>query len=141
MILRLAISKGYFKGISPSDGGLHVTNLHFADDTLLFCQSSRFQVCLKVLLYNFEISSGLKVNFSKSSLIGLGALSLGKSSQLATLLNCKKEDLPFKNLGLPVNDKKLRNDDWLKLIERVDKRLSGYKGKSLALGGRLTLVN
>ena len=31
--------------------------------------------------------------------------------------------------------------DWLPLIEKIKKRLAGWKGKSLSLGGRLTLVN
>ena len=31
--------------------------------------------------------------------------------------------------------------DWLPLVEKINKRLDGWKGASLSIGGRLTLLN
>lgn len=37
--------------------------------------------------------------------------------------------------------KKLRNSDWNTLLERIEKKLSSWKGKHLSAGGRLVLIN
>jgi len=37
--------------------------------------------------------------------------------------------------------KKLRNSDWQHLIERIERRLSSWKGKHLSVGGHLILIN
>jgi hypothetical protein len=37
--------------------------------------------------------------------------------------------------------RKLRNADWQGLIERIEKKLSSWKGKHLSVGGRLVLIN
>jgi len=37
--------------------------------------------------------------------------------------------------------RKLNNKDWKMIEERIEKRLSGWKGKMLTVGGRLVLIN
>ena len=37
--------------------------------------------------------------------------------------------------------RKLYNKDWKCIEERIEKRLSGWKGKLLTVGGRLVLIN
>jgi hypothetical protein len=37
--------------------------------------------------------------------------------------------------------RKLYNKDWKNIEERIKKRLSGWKGKMLIVGGRLVLIN
>jgi hypothetical protein len=37
--------------------------------------------------------------------------------------------------------RKLRNKDWEKIEERLEKKLSSWKGKYLLVGGRLVLIN
>jgi hypothetical protein len=37
--------------------------------------------------------------------------------------------------------RKLYNKDWKNVEERIEKRLSGWKGKILTVGGRLILIN
>ncbi|WVZ85517.1 LOW QUALITY PROTEIN: hypothetical protein U9M48_032438 [Paspalum notatum var. saurae] len=44
-------------------------------------------------------------------------------------------------LGLPMHYRKLKNSDWRHIEERFEKRLSGWKGKLLSVGGRLVLIN
>jgi len=49
--------------------------------------------------------------------------------------------LPFIYLGIPMHHRKLRNSDWKTVEERFQKKLSGWKGKMLSVGGRLVLIN
>jgi hypothetical protein len=37
--------------------------------------------------------------------------------------------------------KKLNNKDWEHIEERIEKKLSSWKGKYLSVGGRLVLIN
>lgn len=59
-ILKLAAMNELIRGLGAKSDSWRITNLHFVDDTLLFCHGSRFEaICLKVLLYRFEIASAL----------------------------------------------------------------------------------
>ena len=40
-----------------------------------------------------------------------------------------------------MNTRKLNNKDWQTIENRIEKRLSGWKGKMLSVGGRLVLIN
>jgi len=48
---------------------------------------------------------------------------------------------PIKYLGVPVSGSRLHISDWRPLVEKIDKRLDGWKGGTLSLGGRITLLN
>jgi hypothetical protein len=37
--------------------------------------------------------------------------------------------------------RKIKNKDWKMIEDRIEKRLSGGKGKMLSYGGRLILIN
>jgi uncharacterized protein YpuA (DUF1002 family) len=37
--------------------------------------------------------------------------------------------------------KKLSNNDWKIIEQRIEKKLSSWKGKHLSVGGRLVLIN
>jgi hypothetical protein len=37
--------------------------------------------------------------------------------------------------------RKLYNSDWKMIEERIEKKLSSWKGKYLSMGGRLVLIN
>jgi hypothetical protein len=84
--------------------------------------------------------SGLKVNFWKSSLMGVNVphdfLRLA-----AVFLNCKVGLVPFKYLGLPVGVNPRRLATWEPLINSLRKRPGSWSCKYVSLGGRITLLN
>ena len=41
----------------------------------------------------------------------------------------------------PIHYRKLSNNDWVRIQERFEQRLSSWKGKNLSTRGRLTLIN
>lgn len=49
--------------------------------------------------------------------------------------------LPFKYLGVPLSDKKLTVADWGYVIDTISKKLQGWIGNLLSIGGRLTFLN
>jgi hypothetical protein len=79
---------------------------------------------MKEILEKFTISTGLKINFHKSSMIPINT-SQQKVQDLAFLFGCKVESLPFTYLGLPMGTTRPKIEDLTPMICKVDKRLSG----------------
>jgi mannosylglycoprotein endo-beta-mannosidase len=60
---------------------------------------------------------------------------------MATSFGCVVSSFPQTYLGLPLSTHKLRFADFAPIISKSDKRLSGWRGRFLPIGGRLILVN
>lgn len=81
---------------------LSISSLQFADDTIFFRDASMWNIMtLKSILQCFEMASGLKVNFYKSSIIGIN-VKRRTIQTFADTLNCKMMDCKFYYLGLRV---------------------------------------
>ena len=66
--MREATKKNLFQGFLVGRNEVQVSILQYADDTLFFGKASMENVkTIKVILRRFELVSGLKINFSKSS--------------------------------------------------------------------------
>ena len=57
------------------------------------------------------------------------------------MFGCQVGEFPIRYLGIPIHFRRLANNNWLKVQERFENRLSSWKGKNLSAGGRLTLIN
>jgi hypothetical protein len=53
----------------------------------------------------------------------------------------KKGVYPFKYLGIPMHFRKLSNIDWKVVENKIERKLSIWKGKLMSVGGRLVLLN
>lgn len=117
-----------------------ISYLQFADDTVLFCSATTKEVVtMKRILRCFQLVSGLKVNFSKSSLVGVGCFEdLVRS--LASAIRCRVGKLLILYLGLPVGPRTSSMALWNPVVEKVEKKLSTRKMRYLSLGGRITMI-
>jgi hypothetical protein len=95
---------------------------------------------MKLLLSVFEQMSGLKINFHKSEVFYFRRAK-DRESRYEQLFGCKKWSLPFKYLGILMHYRILNNKDWEMIEERIEKKLSSWKGKYLSVEGRLVLIN
>jgi hypothetical protein len=117
-----------------------ISHLQFADDTLLMKVKSWANIIiLKSVLMLFEYVSGLKVNFHKSMLYGVN-ISDSWLHEAASVLHCKHGRLPFLYLGLPIYGDPRKIVFWYPLVDRIKRRLSGWKSCNLSIGGRLILL-
>jgi hypothetical protein len=118
-----------------------VAILQYADDTILCIQDDKEQASrLKLLLYLYESMSGLKINFSKSEAIMISQDD-NKNLKFFNMFNCAIGKWPIKYLGVHVAGSRLHVADWIPITEKFLKRLEGWKGSALTLGGRLVLIN
>jgi hypothetical protein len=141
VLMSKAVEVGNFMGYKVGEEEeLSISHLQFADDTLIIGKKSWSNIfAMKAVLHLFELSSGLKVNFNKSELIGINV----QPSWLldaANTLNCKVGNLPTKYLGLPIGCDPRKNRTWEPVINSLRKKLSSWKCRSLSMGGRLVLL-
>ncbi|XP_071725720.1 uncharacterized protein [Rutidosis leptorrhynchoides] len=88
LLLKSAIEKNLFKGVKVGGDDVVVSHLQYADDTILFGDWSRRNLLnLMKILQCFEKISGLKVNFGKSCLFGVG-VALTSIQDLASQVGC-----------------------------------------------------
>nr|KYP61675.1 Transposon TX1 uncharacterized [Cajanus cajan] len=139
-MVQLAVSLDLWKSFIVGKDKIQISHLQFADDTLLLTQGDwRSLETIKAILQNFELVSGLKVNFSKSNLIGMNMPDQWLE-QGANLLNCRRGAFPFKYLGLPVGDHPARGAMWQVIVEVVQRRLALWENKYISLAGRVILL-
>ena len=119
-------------------GGIPI--LQYADDTTFFIQGSKTAAhTLSQMMDIFADFSGLQLNRAKSSFVGFG-LATEELRHCAEILATPIETLPIRYLGLPLTDRRLKTQDWQPVVEKVEKRLGGWRGRLLSPGGRPVLV-
>lgn len=67
-----------------------------------------------------------------------------KDLTLAIILDMygyQEDKFPIKNLGIPIKPRRLSRQNWNPLFETFERRLDGWKGNLLSLGGRVILLN
>lgn len=118
-----------------------VTILQYADDTIVFLKHDMEGAThIKFLLYLFEMLVGLKIDFNKSEILMINDED-NRGNLYAKTFNCQTGSFPIRYLGVPVSPSKLRVRDWLPLVEKGNKRLDVWKGGSLSIAGRSTLIS
>ena len=93
---------------------------------------------LRMVLIWFEVVSGLKVNWGKSELVAVGVVH--NMDLLVAVLGYKQGSLPMKYLGLPLGEKFKDKSIWNPILEKMEKKLAGWKKLYLSKGGRVTLI-
>ena len=91
-----------------------------------------------MILIWFEVVSGLKINLGKSELVLVGMVD--NLDLLLIVLGCKQGTLPMKYLGLPLGAKFKDKAIWNPILEKIERRLAGWKHLYLSKGGRVTLI-
>jgi hypothetical protein len=141
IMIERAKSNDQIEGVVPHliDGGILI--LQYADDIIMFMEHDlKKSRNLKLILLAFEQLSGLKINFHKSELFCFGEAQ-DETQAYAELFGCSQGQFPIRYLGIPIHYQRLTNAKWKIVEERLQLRLSSWKGKLLSIRGRLILIN
>lgn len=81
----------------------------------------------------------MKINFNKSDLLTIN-VDEDISKILAQIFCCKRGSFPLKYLGVPLHFAKLRREDLQPIIDKIIKRICGWKGRLLSYEAKLVLL-
>lgn len=133
--------RGDWRGLKASKNGRVITYLFYADDLILFSKAED-KDCSNIfnILKIFCDISGQLVNFKKSKLFCSKSVPFFRAQALSA-----KMGIPLTNdlgayLGLPLVHKNVFNNHYKFIIDKVHKKLSNWKAKSLSVAGRHTLI-
>ncbi|GJS26798.1 RNA-directed DNA polymerase, eukaryota [Tanacetum coccineum] len=133
------VEAGMFKGIELSSS-LNISHLFFADDAMFVGRWCDGNIdTLMNVLECFHRASGLRINMSKSKIMGVHVED-SKVKHAASKLGCLILNTPFSYLGMKIGGVMSRVEAWKEVVDKVTSRLSKWKMKSLSIGGRLTLI-
>lgn len=140
VVIEKAKTLGLIKGIRIGNL-MSISHLQFADDTIIFLQDDWHSIKgIKLVLTIFEMLSGLKINYSKSSIYAPASPQYMVQAW-AAWLNCKQGTLPFTYLGATIGASCKRKSFWKPLTKKVSMRLARWRCNTLSKQGRLTLIN
>lgn len=135
-----AVQLGLVSGIKLPNDGPVLSHLLYADDALVMGEWSNSNIkAVARILRVFHLCSGLKINFHKSNLFGVGSVECELES-MATELKCKIGSVPFIYLGIKVGANMNRISNWDPVVGVIKNRLSKWKASALSIGGRITLI-
>ncbi|XP_071729150.1 uncharacterized protein [Rutidosis leptorrhynchoides] len=141
ILTKVAVERGMYKGVEVGKDKVVISHLQYADDTIFFGEWSRRNARnLMYLLECFELASGLKVNYNKSQLFGIG-ISNDNVEALASWCSCLGGRLSFMYLGISVGNRMKKLNDWSPVIEKFNKSGGLVLGNERAQNPNASLWN
>ncbi|KAK7410878.1 hypothetical protein VNO78_02073 [Psophocarpus tetragonolobus] len=130
-----AVGKAVFKELNMG-AGANFSVLQYADDVIMMEEADLKSIWyLKVILRGFELTSGLKVNYSKSQFFGLNVQN-SFTRAVSNLLNCIVSTPPFKFLGIPVGVNPRKVETWKPILEQFQRKLAAWRAQHMSFAGR-----
>ncbi|GJU88692.1 putative ribonuclease H protein [Tanacetum coccineum] len=112
VIVTEAVEKGIFRGVMMGTNKVLVSHIQYADDTIFFGEWNKENAkSLMCILKCFEEVFGLKVNYNKSKLYGIG-VNEEEMMDMARWMGCGTGEFPFTYLGLPIGENMRRVSAW-----------------------------
>jgi hypothetical protein len=139
-MLQKATRANLIKGLGEDliEGG--VVSLQYADDTILFIEKEKtYARNLKWILTCFEMMSGMRINYHKSELVPVSELDAKELQLYFEIFGCPMGDFRIKYLGIPLHYQLMR-EDLQPLIDKIIKRIVGWRGKLLTQARRVVLI-
>jgi hypothetical protein len=139
-MLQKATRANLIKGLGEDliEGG--VVSLQYADDTILFIEKEKtYARNLKWILTWFEMMSGMRINYHKSELVPVSELDAKELQLYFEIFGCPMGDFRIKYLGIPLHYQLMR-EDLQPLIDKIIKRIVGWRGKLLTQARRVVLI-
>ena len=140
-LLAKAELEGRITGVSICRGALRVSNLLFADDSLLFCQATPKEgEVVAEILQTYERASGQSINLEKSLAFFSNNMTDTQKQQMLQILGVK-EVVKFESyLGLPTLIGRDKYHTFAYMKDRVWKKLQGWKGMLLSRADKEILI-
>jgi hypothetical protein len=122
-------------------GGLVVSHLFYADDLLIFANGKKKSIGnLLHIVKKYEMISGQMINPMKSSMFFSKHISVARKRNLLASSGFKEGVWPCTYLGVPLYTGRLMKYMFEPMMDKIQKKLAGWKGRLLSFGGKITLI-
>jgi hypothetical protein len=140
-LLQQATIQGEIHGVSLCRRGPKITNLFFADGSLLFCRATTLE-CQKFqdILQLYEKASGQQLNRAKTTLFFSRNTPTTVQEELKDILGVPSIKQYEQYLGLPSLVGKEKIICFSQIKEKVWSKIKGWKEKLLSQAGREILI-
>ena len=129
------------KGVSICRGVPTISNLMFADDSILFCRATTGEAqVINEMLQVYANASGQCINMEKSSVYFSSNTRGNHRDEIVSLLGVKEVERFGSYLGLPTLVGRAKYQTFSFLKDRVWKKLQGWKGNMLSKAGKEVLI-
>ena len=140
-LIEASCNGGHWKGIPVCKGGPRLSHLMFADDVILFGEASKEHArVIKDCLVKFCQASGQKLSAQKSCIYFSPFTNEANIAEICNTLEIGRTNDLGKYLGVPTINGRVTKATFQEVLNRVDRRLVGWKAKCLSLAGRTTLI-
>jgi len=114
----------------------------FVDDVLLFtiAKPSRVRVVFNII-NQFCNDSSLKISLEKSKVVTSKGVTLRMRNKVVNISHINFSNNIVKYLGFNMVNRRITNELFVNLLEKIQIRLPAWKGRLLNRVGRVTLVN
>ena len=121
--------------------GIPLSHLFFADDLFLLAEASIEQArIISAVLDTYCYSSKAKVNINKTLMYFSKNVGHRDVVRISNLLGFSVTQDLGKYLGVPLHHTRVSKNMFNDIIDKVEKRLSGWNASHLSLAGRITLA-
>lgn len=118
-----------------------ITTMQYADNTIFILNAEPSTlISFKLILRLFTKISGLKINYSKSCMVPFN-LSPTEIDLAEAVMGCPRTSLPITYLGMPLDITAPDRQTYMPLIEKIERKIQGWKERLISRGGRLQLIN
>ena len=133
--------EGRVKGVSMYRGAPKITNLLFANDSLLFCQAIQNEgQAIMEILQTYAQALGQCVNLEKSSVYFSSNTTGSQRQQILQILGVKEVEGFESYLGLLTLIGRAKYHTFSYLKDRIWKKLQGWKCMLLSRAGKEILI-
>ncbi|XP_010666976.2 uncharacterized protein LOC104884079 [Beta vulgaris subsp. vulgaris] len=128
-------------GAKASRSEPEISHLLFADDSLLFTRATR-QECFEIvdILNRYELAFGQKINYEKSEVSFSKGVRVEQKEALMGILKMRQVEKHEKYLGIPSVAGRSKKLIFASLLDRIWKKLQGWKEKLLSRAGKEVLL-
>jgi len=140
-LIEQKVIEGTWKPIPITREGIRVSHLMFADDVVLFGEASATQAkMMKQCLQKFCAASGQRISYQKSRIFFSPNTNEAVIAEVCNTLDIQQTMDFGRYLGVPTLHGRTTKATYYDVLDKVEKRLAGWKTKCLSLAGRATLI-
>ena len=127
--------------VKASRSGPTFSHLFFANDLVLFASATPENYSIiSSMLQEFCNKSGQKVSEAKSRVFFSPNVDLDQRDDLSSILGFNATTNLDKYLGFPIKHSGRQKHDFGAILDRVKKKLAGWKAHMLSMAGRMVLI-